>query len=152
MANFVYNKASELHANGGLDWDTNTFKVMLIGMGYTPDHDHLTVSALTELANGTGYTGGFNGSGRKTLATLSVVRVDASDRTECRISSSSVWSAINAGQFKAAVIIREMTNDADSIPVAYYDTVGSGDTFPVTTNGGDVTINWSAVGAVQFQT
>ena len=152
MANFVYNKAAELFMNGGLDWDTHAFKVMFAATTYTPDHDHLTVSALTELANGTGYTGGFNGSGRKTLATLSVVRVDASDRSEGRISAASVWSAINAGTIKAAIIIREMTSDADSIPVAYIDTVGSGSTFPVTTNGGDLTINWDATGAIQSQT
>jgi hypothetical protein len=146
MASFVYNVAKTKFANGLLDWDTNTFKAMLIATSYTADPDHATVSALTELANGTGYTGGFAGSGRKTLATNSVVQVDASDRAELRVSVASVWSAINAGTAKAAVIIREMTTDADSVPVAYIDSGG----FPVTTNGGDLTITWNAAGAIQF--
>jgi len=141
----MYNVAKVKFANGALDWDTHTFKVMLLATGYTFDETHTTVSQLTELANGTGYTGGFAGSGRKTLATCTVVQVDASHRAELRISAASLWAAINAGTAKAAAIIREMTNDADSVPVAYVD----GSIFPALTNGGDLTITWNAAGALQ---
>lgn len=146
MASFVYNVAKAGFANGTLDWDTNTFKIMLIDNAYTPNPDHATVSALTELPNGTGYTGGFNGAGRKTLSVCSVVQVDASDRAELRVSLATTWSAINAGTAKAAVVIREMTSDADSIPVAYIDSGG----WPIVTNGGDLTCTWNAAGAIQL--
>ena len=146
MASFVYNVAKAGFASGALDWDTHTFKLMLIDNAYTPNPDHATVSALTELPNGTGYTGGFNGSGRKTLSVCSVVQVDASDRAELRVSLATTWSAINAGTVKAAVVIREMTNDADSIPVVYIDSGG----FPVVTNGGDFTFTPNVAGVAQL--
>ena len=149
MANAVYDIAKVDFANGGLDWDTNTIKVMALATGYTFSAAHTAVSSLTEISNGTGYTGGFNGSGRKTLSSCTVVQVDGSTRAELRVSNTTVWTAINDGTIKALAIIREMTSDADSIPIAYIDTF-TGTSFPFVTNGGDLTITWNAAGALQF--
>lgn len=57
------------------------------------------------------------------------------------------WTAINAGTVQAAILILEgKSDDSTSILIAYIDQGG----FPVTTNGGDLTIQWSASGILQI--
>jgi hypothetical protein len=149
MANGVYNKFKTRLADGTIDWDTTTnIKVMLVGAGYTFDADHAFVGDIVaQESSGTGYTGGYGGAGRKAIATRTVVQVDASDRAELRTADGTcTWTAINVGVVKAAVIFHEITSDALSELIAYIDTTG----FPVTTNGGDFTINWNAAGVIQL--
>jgi hypothetical protein len=149
VANGVYNKFKTKLADGTIDWDTTTnIKVMLVGTGYTFDAEHDFVGDIVaQESSGSGYVGGYTGAGRKAIATRTVVQVDASDRAELRTADGSVtWTAINVGAVKAAVIFHEITSDAASELIAYIDTTG----FPVTTNGGDFTINWNAAGVVQL--
>lgn len=59
MASLIYNSAIDDMARGAIDFDTDTFKVMLVTSGYTPNKDtDLKRSAVTNEVVGTGYTAG----------------------------------------------------------------------------------------------
>jgi hypothetical protein len=154
MANSWYTRGLGAIMNGSLNLDTDTLKVVLVDSGYTfdKDHDFISSGAGTvggEELSGTGYTAGFGGAGRKTIANTTVSFDDTNNRAELD-GDNVVWTAINAGTAKAAIIVKEVTSDADSILIAYIDTVSSGPTFPVATNGGDLTIAWDAEGILQL--
>src|SRR6267143_919627 len=145
MASLVYNFAKSGFADGTLDCDSGTqvYKTMLVASAYTPDPDQHFVSSVTNELSGTGYTGGFAGSGRKALASRTATTNTTNDRAE--LSAANVtWTAINAGTAAAAVIYKENTSDADSVLVAYIDIVD------VVTNGGDFTIQWATNGIINL--
>ena len=59
MASFVYNSCIDDMARNAIDFDTDSFKVMLVTSSYTPDKDtHLKRSNITNEVGGTGYTTG----------------------------------------------------------------------------------------------
>lgn len=121
--------------DGSVDLLTDTIKIMCLGIAYVPDADHEFASSLTahEL-NGTGYVGGFSGSGRKTLAGKTLT-VD-NDLNEVRFDATDpVWAGADAGTVGAVAIIKEITNDAAS-PVIGIITL----TPPVEMRGGTFTL------------
>ena len=136
MASGWYNSGLRDVSDGTIDLVNDTIKVMLVTGSYTPDKDHDFVNDVSanELS-GTGYTGGFAGSGRKTLSGKAFTTNTTSDFVKWAFSAVT-WSAINAGTARYAIIIKEITNDAASRLVGYLDLGGSG----VVTNGGDLTI------------
>jgi hypothetical protein len=144
--NLIYNTAKRDLLNGVHDWDSGgqVFKVMLLGPGYTPDPDHEFVSSLAayEIA-GTGYTGGFGGSGRKALVNRQVVADQANNRAEADADDVS-WANATLVSVTAAVVYREGTSDADSKLIAYFD---SG--FPVSPTAVDLILQWNAEGILQ---
>lgn len=130
---------------GRINWLADTIKAMLVTVAYTVNADHSFVSsAVAAELTGTGYVGGFGGAGRKTLSsktlsydgTLNRVIFDAAD---------IVWTAINAGAVKAAILIKELTTDADSPVIAYCDGTA------LTTNGSDITLTFPATGCFYQQ-
>ncbi len=126
MSSFLTDKGSTQIANAGIDLLNNTIKIMLIDSGASPAKTNNFVSALSanEVAV-SGYTGGFGGSGRKTLAT---------------------WSALAAGvTIRYALIIKEITNDAASPIIAVIDLTS------VVTNGSDITLHWGSNGCFYLQ-
>jgi len=133
-----------------IDLLNDTIKVMLVGSTYSSTVDDSFVSptiAAGQELSGTNYAGGYGGSGRKTLSSKVITRDDVNDRAE--FSAAPVtWTAINAGTAAAAVIIRErsLTGDTMSELIAYINTGG----FPITTNGGDLTLTWNAEGILQL--
>lgn len=135
MASFFYNKAKKLFLDGTLDWDSQTFKAMLVTSSYSanPDHDFVSSASAAELT-GTGYTAGFNGAGRVVLTSKAVNESDSDDRAyvDC---DDVAWTGINAGTIAAMIIIREVSTDANSYLVAYLQLSAA-----QPTNGGDVTI------------
>jgi hypothetical protein len=124
--------------NGGIDLDTTTLKVMLVDTGYTYDPDTAAVSTISAAEiTATNYTAGFGGAGRKT-ATITCAEQTANNRVIETIADLT-WTALGGAvndTVAAAVLIREVTNDAASIPVAYFDFSD------ITTNGGDVTLDF----------
>jgi len=145
-----FNQAKKDVMDGTINLDTDTLKVMLVDSGYTfnPDDDFVSSGAGTpggEELSGTGYVAGFGNSGRKTLANTVATADDANNRGELD-GDDVVWTAINAGTASAAIILKEVTNDAASRLIAYVDTGG----FPFVTNGGDFTIQWNAEGILQI--
>ena len=59
MASLIYNSAIDDMARGAIDFDTDSFKAMLVTSTYTPNKDtDLKRSAITNEVVGTGYTAG----------------------------------------------------------------------------------------------
>lgn len=129
---------------GTINLLTDTIKVMLLDADAAPTADTNFVSDLSaDELSGTGYTGGFNGSGRKSLASKTVTEDDVNDRAYFD-AADLTWSSIDAGTAAWAILIKEVTTDADSIVIAAIDIT---DTL---TNGGDLTVNWSADGLLRL--
>lgn len=150
MSSFVYNEARFRMVDRGagtIDVEADTLKAMQLGAGYTPDPDHQFVSSVSahELS-GTGYVGGFNGSGRKTLASKAISKVDASDLVKLT-ADNLTWTALNAGTIRYVAIIKEITNDADSLLVALIE-VNPG--LGILTDGNDWPLTWGANGVISW--
>jgi len=123
---------------------TATTKIMLMDASYVFDADHDVVAdVVADEVAGTGYTGGFSGAGRKTLANRTVTQDDTGDRAVFD-ADDVVYSGINVGVVSGVWLWRVVTSDADSELLAFL----SGG-FPKTTNGGDLNIQWSTLGLVQ---
>ncbi len=115
MASLIYNSAVDDMARGAIDFDTDTFKVMLVTSSYTPNKDtHDKRDDVTNEASGTGYT-----SGGVTSA-CTVTKDTANDRVTLQFASVS-WasSTITA---RGAVIYKSRggASSADEL-VAYND-------------------------------
>lgn len=115
MASLIYNSAVDDMARGAIDFDTDTFKVMLVTSSYTPNKDtHDKRDDVTNEASGTGYT-----SGGVTSA-CTVTKDTANDRVTLQFASVS-WasSTITA---RGAVIYKSRggASSADEL-IAYND-------------------------------
>lgn len=153
MASFVYNRAAKLIADGGLDLLSETIKVLLVGGGYTPDRDHDFVDAggandvVDHELNGTGYTGGYAGSGRRTLGSKTITEDDTNDRGVFDAADPSSWTGMNAGTIAAIVVFRNgSADDTTSLLIAYLDPSD------LVTNGSDVALIFAALGILHFST
>jgi hypothetical protein len=77
VASLIFNSALRDEAIGSIDFDTDTFKVMLVTSAYTPNKDtHTKRSDVTNEVSGTGYTAG---------GAASAVSVAAVDTTNDRV-------------------------------------------------------------------
>jgi hypothetical protein len=131
MASLIFNPVLNAWAKGNVDFDSDTFKVMLVTSAYTPDKDlHDFRNDVTNEVVGTGYTAG------GAAATVTVGAVDtANDREEITLGGAS-WptSTITA---RGAVYYKSRggLSSADEI-IAYIDFGGdvssSGGTFTLT--------------------
>lgn len=125
----------------GAAWSSGTYKAMLLRPSYVPDVADGAVSALTAYEiTGTGYTGGYGGSGRKTLASKTVTAVPASD--EVRYDAADLtWTALDAGVVGWVAVIAEAGgSDATSTVLAVLSV-------PATlTDGSDFPVEWPATG------
>lgn len=142
MAVGFYNNGKENLCNGTIDWDDAGATVQLLLLddagSYTFDADHNVVNDLTPGSNessGTGYA-------RKTISGRSVTQDDTNDWAKCDATDPAVYTGADFGDVQAAVVFWFVTGDSDSILICYLD----GASFPVTTNGGDLTIQFGANG------
>lgn len=145
MASLMFNKGMRKlfgGATGAVDWTAVAgVKVMLLttDVAYTPDKDHEFVSDLvTSEADGTGYTGGFGGSGRKAIGTRTITDDLANDRVLFNAANPATWTALTLtnGSIAYIAVIVEVTSDADSILLALLDPAD------LVTNGGDVSVSF----------
>lgn len=150
MADGVYNNLKHGLAAGTIDLAADTLKVMLVTSGYTfnADHDFLDEGGANDLTDHeisvTGYTPGFGGAGRKTLASKTFTENDTNDRGEFD-AADLVWTTLGSGAtIDAAVVIKEITNDAASVPLIYFDLTAT------PTNGGDFTLSFSSTGLLHL--
>lgn len=87
MPSMIYNTALRDLVTGAIDADTDAFRAMLVGAGYTPDKDaHTKRSNITSEVTGTGYTAG------GTPATVSVSLDTANDRVDISLGGVS-WAS-----------------------------------------------------------
>ena len=124
MANALYGLAKEKILNGDIDFDTDVIKARLVDNSYA--QNLTTDNFMDDVPK-------VNGTTDQTLSgvTITLGVFDANDVT---------WTAVEtAHTAEAVVLFKFVTNDADSIPLAYIDTITG---FPLATNGGNVTIQW----------
>ena len=89
MASLIYNNALWNQVKGTIDFDTDTFKCMLLTNAYTPnkDTDNFLNDVEAHQVTGTAYTAG------GAAATVSVAAIDtANDRVEVTLGAVS-WPA-----------------------------------------------------------
>jgi hypothetical protein len=156
VANFWYNRNAKRLLDANLNLVTSTLKVMLVTASYVENRDNDFVDQAGandpidhELNGVTNYVRGFGGAGRKTIANKVFVEDDVNDRGEMDCDDI-VWVALGGaaqGDVAGAIVIKEITNDADSELIAFFD---SG--LPITLNGGDLTLQVNAEGLLQAST
>lgn len=153
MASLVTNKGAFLLTGGvagAVNYLADTLKAVPLKSTYTPNQDVNfmgDISAQEVVA--TGYTGGFGGAGRQTLASKTVTEDDVNNQVEfdaADITLSSVGGVTN-DTIGAFAIIKEITNDAASPVIAIVELAT-----PITTNGSDVSIAWGADGLFKTTT
>lgn len=149
MPSGFYSKALE-DILGGVFSLSSTLKVMLVDTAYVYDPDHTVIDngannttdpSFCELV-ATNYAGGFNGAGRKT-ATITRDTDNATNRARFALGDLT-WTALGGatnGTIGGAILIREVTNDAASRVVAFWDLTDT------PTNGGDITLDFAALAA-----
>ncbi len=146
MANFIYTEAKRALAEGEIDFASDDIRVVLCMTNTTCD----TEEDVT-LMNGFSGDGldEYDGSnyGRAALANEAVASDEANDRAEFDATDYE-FTALGVGtrQCQGAVLYQHVTNDTDSIPIAWIDAGG----FPFDGNGGNVTIQWNAQGIIQI--
>lgn len=137
MASLVYNEGLNQALTGGVDFDTDTFKIMLVTSTYSPDKDlHLDRADVTNEVTGTGYT-----SGGGTTA-VTVTKDTANDRIDVEFGDVSFTSATITAA--AGVIYKSTGTAANDTLVAYLDFGGD-----VSSTNGTFTV--SVTSPLRFQ-
>lgn len=133
MASLIYNSAVDDMARGAIDFDTDTFKVMLVTSSYTPNKDtHDKRDDVTNEVSGSGYT-----SGGDTSA-CTVTKDTANDKVTLSFASVS-WGSSTITAYGA--VIYKSTGTASTDPlVAYIDFGGD-----VSSNGGTFSVGISTI-------
>ncbi len=141
MANFAYTTLSLLLGSEGIDFAADDMRCLLVGVVTTADTEEDTtfLSGFTTLDE---FVGG--SYGRQTLAGEAFAVDNANDRSEFN-ATAPVFSAIDTDTAQAMILFMFITDDTASPPIGYYDD----SPFPVVGNGGDLTVNFNAEGAVQ---
>lgn len=149
MASGAYSHGVLNILNGTVVPGTTTTKIGLAQSSYAPSggEQNLSTFAAAE-ATCSGYTGAFGGSGRK-AATVTLTEQAGSTRV-VTIFSNLTWSALGGAvnnTLAYAVWLREITNDASSIPLAFLGFASN-----LTTNGSDVLVSFDGTnGNVRWQ-
>lgn len=138
MASGAYSRGVLKILDGTIDMDTTALKCGLAKSSYAPDPDESSLSTFASSeADCTGYTGGFSGAGRKS-ATIILTEQTASNRV-VTIIGDLTWTALGGATNNTLgyeVLLREITNDAASVPIAYLQFTSN-----VTTNGSDIAVD-----------
>lgn len=145
MANRLYNAGLRDLFKNGRTIDNATYKALLVRSTstYSPNKDDDTISGMTGLVeiSVASYT-------RQTIANPTVVEVDASDAVKIDFDDIA-FGTLESGQTVLAIIIyRHVTNDTDSVPLAYIDT-DSGGLLPRALGGGSFTVQINSSGFLQ---
>lgn len=137
MASAFYNNYFEELAKGNIDFDSNTFKAMLMTTAYTFDKTDAFRSDLSGEASGTGYS-----AGGQALGSITITQDDTNNRANIDFADE-VFSAVTVTDVDAYVIYKDTGNAATDVLVAYIEfTEGAQSTV-----AGNFTIQPSASGA-----
>lgn len=134
MASLIYNSAVDDMARGAIDFDTDTFKVLLVTSSYSPNKDtHDRRDDITNEVTGTGYsTGGVTSA-------CTVTKDTANDKVTLQFASVS-WasSTITA---RAAVIYKSRGGASSADELIAYNDFGA----DVSTTAGTFTVAASTI-------
>lgn len=155
MASSVHTHAKKEILDNNLDLVADSgIKVMLLKSTYDaqddPDVDFIDSGGANDPidheADCTGYTGGFGGAGRKAIASRATNIDDANNRVEFDYGDVAFGALGNGtnNTLGGVGLVKEITNDAASIFIAY-DDVGD-----KTTNSGTITYQVNAEGMINF--
>ena len=115
MASLIYNSAVDDMARGAIDFDTDTFKIMLVTSTYTANKDsHDKRDDVTNEVSGTGYT-----AGGATVA-CTVTKDTANDKVTLAFASTSWATATITARGAVIYKSRGGSSSADEL-VAYID-------------------------------
>lgn len=141
MAN-VYNRSKLELLNGDTDVNEGTagrFRMLLLkSLAFNPDHN-----VVNDLTPGTNEltVGGY---ARQNLTSVATAQDDTNDRADAQ-ADQVTFASLTAGEtIIAAVVYRHITNDTDSVLLAYYDVADTA------TNGGDVIIQFDGMDPGDF--
>ena len=129
MASLIYNSAPDEMARGDIDFDTDTFKAMLVTSSYTPNKDtHDFRDDVTNEVSGTGYTAG------GVASAVTVTKDTANDKVTIQFGAVSWASSTITARGCVYYKSRGGASSADEL-VAYADfgsdVSSSGGTFSV---------------------
>ena len=140
---FVYTNAKRALLAGELDLNAHDIRMALLLNTTTADteEDVATISAFTALGEVT------DGSyARKQLANEAVNADNTNNRGEFSSDTPVTWSALTSGgTIQGILLFRHVTNDTDSVPIAFIDSGG----FPLSMTGADLIVNQNAEGWLQ---
>ena len=151
MASKWYNKGLQRILNGEVDFTDDTIKLVLVKSTYesvSNFEDQVTVDdgtgddVASHECDATGYTGGFAGADRLTVACT--VTVDNSMQGAHVALADTTWTGIGGGTnntLGGCVVIKEVTNDAASYVLAFLDFTNTA------TNGSDITLDFATAGS-----
>jgi hypothetical protein len=134
MASLIFNRGLELLARGSIDFDTDTFRVLLTASGYAEDKDaHDFRNDVTNEVVGAGYTAGGN------TVTVTVTLDTANDRVDISLGGTT-WptSTITA---RKAVYYKSRGGAASADELVAVNDFGS----DVVSTGGTFTLNASTL-------
>jgi hypothetical protein len=136
MANAIFNSFKRDIANGSIDLDTDTIKLMLVAAAYVPNIDtHAKRSDVTNEVSGAGYTSGGIALANKTVTMNTTSDKGVFDADDVVISTATI-TARGAVLYKA----RGGASSADEL-IAYLD-FGS----DITSTAGNFNIAFDANG------
>jgi hypothetical protein len=134
MASLIYNSAIDDMARGAIDFDTDTFKALLVTSTYSPNKDtHDKRDDVTNEATGTGYTAG----GVTTACT--VTKDTANDKVT--LSFAAVSWATSTITARALVIYKSTGGAASTDALVAYNDFGS----DVSSSGGTFSVAASVI-------
>ena len=114
MASLIYNSCIDDTAKGNIDFDTDTFKMMLVTSSYTAAKTHSKRSDITNEVSGTGYTSGGN------AAAPTVTKDNTNNRVDISWSITSWTSSTITARAGVIYKSRGGASSADEL-VGYVD-------------------------------
>ncbi len=134
MASLIYNSCIDDMARGAIDFDTDTFKAMLVTSGYTPNKDtHDKRDDVTNEATGTAYTAG------GVTCACTVTKDTANDRVTLQFAAVS-WAASTITA-RGLVYYKSRGDASSADELVAYDDFGS----DVSSNGGTFAVAASTI-------
>lgn len=136
MANIVFNSFKRDIANGSIDLDTDTIKVMLVTSSYTPNQDsHSKRSDVTNEVTGTGYSAGGASLANKTVTQDNTNNKGVFDADNITWSTSTITA-------RGAVLYKSRGGASSADELICYIDFGS----DYSSSSGDFTITFGVSG------
>ena len=114
MASLIYNSCLDDTVRGSIDFDTDTFKMMLVSSTYTAAKTHAKRSDITNEVSGTGYTAGGN------AAAVTVTKDNSNNREDISFTITSWTTATITARAGVIYKSRGGLSSADEL-VGYVD-------------------------------
>lgn len=137
MPNLVYNIGKEQIANGAIDLDTSTIKVLLTKSTYVANADHGAIDD-GSADDPQSHEISVAGYSRQTLATRTVTKDNTNDRAYLDADDATFASLASGQTIGGAIIFKDTGADNTSIPIAFFDLTDT------PTNGGNIVVQWAA--------